>query len=161
LAPALRAPFSYDNYAAIASTINFASARDIVTASLQCGFFFAGLRPLKRRSLLYECDIFSFTHQRTALSDKSLHQFGKHQQVRDPRDRTTLAKGNLRIGPHGIRPLRRHRAHGLIVDAQHEPRTVTVVPLGNADKLPSAKRVKWVRHAHKTRRRDGRACILS
>jgi hypothetical protein len=95
------------------------------------------------------------------LSDESLHQLGKFQHVCDAQHRPVLAEGALRIGPHDIRPLRRHRAHGLLVDAQQEPRAIPVVPLGDADKLPSAQRVKWVRHAHKTRRRDGRACILS
>jgi hypothetical protein len=94
------------------------------------------------------------------LSEQSFHQLGKHQEVRDSRDCTTLPQGDLRIGSHGIRPLWRHRAHGLVVNAQHEPRAVPVVPLGDAYKLPSAERVKWVRHAHKTRRCDGKACIL-
>jgi hypothetical protein len=95
------------------------------------------------------------------LSDESLHQLGKLHQICDAQDRTTLAEGALWSGRHNIGPLRRHRAYGLVVDAQHEPRAVPVVPLGDADKLPSAERVKWVRHAHKTRRSDGRACILS
>jgi hypothetical protein len=71
-----------------------------------------------------------------------------------------LADGDLRIRRHDVRPLRRHRAHSLLVDAQQEPRAVTVVPLADANELLSAERMERMRHTHKTLRHVGRACIL-
>jgi len=95
------------------------------------------------------------------LPDEPLHQCGKRQQVCDPQDRATIAKGDLRIGPHHIRPMRRHRAHGLVVDPEQEPGAVPIVPLADADELLSRERVEWVRHPYKMRCRGRRACIMS
>jgi hypothetical protein len=95
------------------------------------------------------------------LFHQSVHQFSEPYQICDPEDRAALAKRDLRIGRHDIRPPRQHRAYGLVVDAEQKPRPVPVVPLAHADKLPPAEWVEWVRHAHKTRCREGSACILS
>ena len=56
--------------------------------------------------------------------------------------RATRADDDLRIGCDNVRPLRRHRADVIFVDAQQEPRPVAVVPLADADELPSAERVE-------------------
>lgn len=97
----------------------------------------------------------------TLLADQPIHQFGKLHKICDPDNRPALADGDLRIGRHVIRPLRRHRAHGLLANLEQEPRAVPVVPLADAYKLLSAERMKWMRHAYKARRCGGRPCILS
>jgi hypothetical protein len=108
------------------------------------------------------CGVFSFTPSRAwSLLDQSLHQFGQLQKIGDPDDRPSVADDHLRIGRHFVRPLRRHRADGLLVDLQKESRAVAVVPLADADKLPVTERMEWVRHAHKTRHPSRRGCILS
>jgi hypothetical protein len=112
--------------------------------------------------LAYRCGVFYFTPGATpSLLHQSLHQLGELYKIRDSDQGTTVADCDLRIGPHFVRPLRRHRADGLLVDLQKQPRAVPVVPLADAEKLTSAERVERMRHAHKTRRRDRRACILS
>lgn len=123
---------------------------------------YAHARTWKRRSKLYTSGVFPFTHDRTTLLvDQAPHQFGKRQKICDPDNRAAFADDDLRIGRHVIRPLRRYRAHGLLVDPQQEPRTIPVVPLADADKLLSGERVEWMRHAYKMRGRGRRACILS
>jgi hypothetical protein len=114
-----------------------------------------------RRSFLYACGIFCLTRAGpTGLSNESRHQVGKFQKIRDSEKCTALADDDRRVGRHGVRPVPWHRAHLIGFHAQQDPRAVPIVPLANADELPSAERVKRVRDAHKTRRCVGRACIL-
>lgn len=61
------------------------------------------------------------------------------------------AENDLRVGRHSVRPLRRHRAHPLVVNAQQKARAVAVVPLANADELLSLERVEGMGYAHKPR----------
>ena len=92
------------------------------------------------------------------LFDEARHQVGEREEISNPEHRAALAKDDLWIGRDDVGPLPRYRAEVLLVDAQQEPRPVPVVPLANADKLPSAERVERVGHAHKTRGRVRRAC---
>jgi hypothetical protein len=115
-----------------------------------------------RRHWLYIRGTFSFTHSWPArLSNESAHQVSKLQKIRHTEDRAPLAEDRLRVRRDGIRPLPRHRAGLIFVDAQQKPRAVTIVPLAHADELLSAERVERVRHTHKTCSRVRKTCILS
>jgi len=115
----------------------------------------------KRRSFADECGVVCFTLiSRALLPHVSLHQLGKLQQIRDPQQCAPAADHDLRIRCDDVGPVLRHRADMVSVDAQQEPRAVPVVPLANADELSSAERMEGVRHAHKTRRRVRKPCIL-
>jgi hypothetical protein len=94
------------------------------------------------------------------LLHQPLHQLRELQKVRQPGHCASFADGHLRIGCHFVGPLRWHRTDGLPVDLQQEPCAVPVVPPADAGKLPSAERVEWMRHAHKTRHSGRRSCIL-
>ncbi len=114
-----------------------------------------------RHNLPDDSGIFCFTVAGPiSLSDESRHQLGELQKIRDQEERTALADDDRWIGRHDVRPLPRHGAHAIGVDAQQEPRAVPIVPLADADELPSAQRVERVRDAHKTRRCVGTACSL-
>lgn len=65
-----------------------------------------------------------------------------------------LAYDDLRVWSNQIRPLRRNRANGRIVDAQQKTSAVTVVPLAHASELLAAEWMERVPDAHKTRRCD-------
>lgn len=116
----------------------------------------------KRRSFPYTSGGVVFTLISSALpSHQSLHELGKLQQIRQPQQRTTASDDDLGIGRDNVGPLPRHRANDIFVYAEQEPRAVPIVPFADAHELPPAERVERMRHAHKTRRRDRRACILS
>jgi hypothetical protein len=151
----------HNNYAAVRRTVKLTHVRIMHTRPLLCRQF-AGARCRKRHRLLYNCGTFSFTLTKLAwLPDESLHQVREFEKIREPEDRSPLAEDGLGIGRDDIRPVPRHRADMIFVNAQQEPRAVAVVPLAYADKLPSAKRMERVRHAHKTRRCVRRPYILS
>jgi hypothetical protein len=95
------------------------------------------------------------------MSTEPFHQSGKPQEIRDADKRPPLPDDDLRIGCDRIRPLRRDRAHVVLVDTQQEPRAVPVVPLAYAHELSPAERVERVHHTHKTRHCVRRGCILS
>ena len=65
-----------------------------------------------------------------------------------------LAYDDLRIRSNQIRPLRRNRADGRIVDSQQETSSIAVVPLAHASELFAAEWMERMRDAHKTRRYD-------
>jgi hypothetical protein len=92
------------------------------------------------------------------LLDEARHQVGKLQEIGNPNKRATLADDGLWIGCDDVGPLPRHRANVILVDAQEEPRPVPVIPLADADELPSAKGMERVGHAHKARPRVRRTC---
>lgn len=94
------------------------------------------------------------------LLHQSPHELLELPKIDNPCHGAPVPDGDLRIERHFVRPLRRHRADRFLVHLQQQPRTVPVVPLADADKLPPAERVEWVRHAHKTRCRRRNACIL-
>jgi hypothetical protein len=105
-----------------------------------------------RRSLPYIGGVISFTLTASALLfDETRHQVGKLQQIGNPQPPPSLAEDDLWVRCHDIRPRLRHRADLILLDAQQEPLPVPVVPLTNADKLPSGERVERVHHAHKAR----------
>ncbi|XXY36390.1 hypothetical protein WMF04_37560 [Sorangium sp. So ce260] len=113
----------------------------------------------RRHSWLYMCGVIPFTRLSPALLlDEVRYQAGKLQEIGYPEQRAALADDDLWIGRDYVGPLPRHRADVLLVDAPQEPRPVPVVPLAHADELPSAERVERVRHAHKARARERRAC---
>jgi hypothetical protein len=113
----------------------------------------------ERRSLPYSSGVICFTRPDPALLfDEARHQVGKLQEISYPEQRATLAEDDLWIGCDDIGPVPRHRADVILVHAKQEPRPVPVVTLADADKLPSAKRVERVDHAHKARARVRRAC---
>ncbi len=95
------------------------------------------------------------------LLHQSLHEVGELEKVRDSSHRTILADGNVRLGPHVVRPLRRHRADGLLVDPEQQPHAVPVVPPTDADQLSAAERVEGVRYTHKALGRSGKTGIPS
>ena len=142
---------SHDNYAARACAVN--RVRPLRT-HLRHLFHFGSARVprWKRRNCAYECGIFRFTPRWRALLDESLHQLGELHEISHPHNPPAIAHRDLEIGRHDVRPLQRHRAHGGLVDLEQEPRTVPVVPLPDADKLPPAERVERVRHPYKMRR---------
>lgn len=100
-----------------------------------------------RRNLPVVCGIISFT---TAPTGEPRNHVGEFEQIVPPEHRTSLADDGRRIVLHDVGPLRRHRANVLIVDLEQQPLPVAVVPLAHTDKLPSAERVEWMRHSHKT-----------
>jgi hypothetical protein len=118
------------------------------------------LSPSARRHLLpYIRGIILFTRLSPALLlDEVRHQVGKLQEIGHAEHPAALADDDLGIGCDGVGPLPRDGAHMLLVDAQQEPRPVPVVPLADADELPSAERVERVGHLHKARGRVRRSC---
>jgi hypothetical protein len=93
-------------------------------------------------------------------SAKLLYQPGEFQQIRHAEERTLLADDDLRVRHGEIRPLRRNRADGSLIDTQQETSTIPVVPLAYTSELFAAKGMEWVCDAHKTRRCDRSACTL-
>ena len=81
-----------------------------------------------------------------------IYQAFELQHLRHAKERTILAHDDLRIGGNEIRPLRRNRANGDIIDPEQETSSVTVVSLAYASELPAAERMEWMRDAHKTHR---------
>src|SRR5271170_4575163 len=61
------------------------------------------------------------------------------------------AHDNLRIRSNEIRPLRRNRANGAIIDTEQQTLPIAVVPLTYARELLAAERMKRMRYPHKTR----------
>jgi hypothetical protein len=103
--------------------------------------------------LHYIGGIVSFTARRpTSLADKPFDQLGKLEEVRKRHERSPAADHEFGIGHDEIGPLRRHRGNPISVDAEQQPRAVSVVSLADADELPPAQRVEWVRDTHKSRR---------
>ena len=107
-----------------------------------------------RRLCLYISGEVDFTH---ALSSSAihaphpLHQPREFEQIRHAKERTMLAQDDLRIGSNEIRPLRRNRADGHIIDSQQETSSIAVVPLAHAGELFAPMWMERVRDAHKTR----------
>ena len=73
------------------------------------------------------------------------------QQIRDAEKRTMPAHDNLRIRSNEIRPLRRNRANGYIIDTEQQTLPIAVVPLTYAHELLATERMKRMRYPHKTR----------
>jgi hypothetical protein len=92
------------------------------------------------------------------LFDEARHQAGKLQEIGYPEHPAAPADDDLWIGCDDVGPLPRHRADVVVVDAQQEPRSVPIVPLADADELPSAEGVERVGYAHKARACVRRAC---
>ena len=109
-----------------------------------------------RQKLPDMCGIIYFTLSNAPRFDQARDQIGQRQKIHHAKQRPALAHDRLQIGRDDVRPLSRHRAEAILVDTQQEPRPVAVVPLADADELPSAERVKWVGDAHKTL-----ACVRS
>ena len=61
------------------------------------------------------------------------------------------AHDNLRIRSNEIRPLRRNRANGYIIDTEQQTLPIAVVPLTYARELLATERMKRMRYPHKTR----------
>jgi hypothetical protein len=148
---------SHLNYAAIATAVKFGRSATSSTHSTHAGNG-ASSRVSKRHSLPYGSGIIGFTLADPALlSDEVRYQVGKSQEIGNPDQRATLADDDLWIGWDDVGPLPRHRVNVILVDAQKQPRPVPVVPLADADELPSAERVERVGHAYKTRARARKA----
>ena len=71
-----------------------------------------------------------------------------------------LAYNNLQVRSNEVRPLRRNRADGRIIDSEQETSSITVVPLAHAGELFAAQWMERVRDAHKARRWDRGTCTL-
>ena len=110
-----------------------------------------------RRLSLYTYGVITFTliwtRERTPAGEL-IYQPCEFEQIGQTEKRSMLAYDDLRVRSNQIRPLRRNRANGRIVDPQQETSTVTVVPLAHASELFAAQGVERVRDAHKGRRCD-------
>ena len=116
----------------------------------------------ERRSFPYNRGRVVFTLTSPMLpSHQPLYEFGELQQIRHSQERTPASDDDLGIGRDNVGPLPRHRANDIFVHAEQEPRAVPIVSFADAHELPPAQRVERVRHPHKTRCCDRRACILS
>ena len=114
-----------------------------------------------RRSWAYTCGIFSFTPRGTPLAlHQPLHQIRELQKVRQTDHGTVVADRHPRTGRRLVGPVHWHGADCLLVDLQQESRAVPVIPTPDANELPAAERMEWVRHAHKMRRCARRGRIL-
>ena len=60
-----------------------------------------------------------------------------------------LAYNNLQVRSNEVRPLRRNRADGRIIDSEQETSSITVVPLAHAGELFAAQWMERVRDAMK------------
>lgn len=89
-----------------------------------------------------------------------LDQSGEFQQIHYAEERLLPTDDNLGVRRHEIRPLRRNRADGHLIDVEQEPSAIAGVPLTYARQLLAAERMEWVRDAHKTRRCACNTCIL-
>ena len=89
-----------------------------------------------------------------------LDQAGEFQQISHAEERLLSTDNDLRIRRHDIRPLRRHRTDGRLINVQQEPPAISGVPLAYARQLLAAERMEWVRDAYKTRRCICNTCIL-
>jgi hypothetical protein len=89
-----------------------------------------------------------------------LYQSGEFQQIHHAKERSLRADAELRVRHPEIRPLRRNRADGRLIDLQQEPSARPGVPLAYARELFATEGMEGVRNAHKTRRCDRSACIL-
>jgi hypothetical protein len=93
-------------------------------------------------------------------SAELIYELCQCQQIRHTEEGTMLTYDNLWIRSLEIRPLRRNRADGRIIDLQQETSSIAVVPLAHGSELFATQGVKRVGDAHKTRRCDRRTCIL-
>ena len=115
-----------------------------------------------RRRFIYTCGRFPFTlNPDTTPPAELFYQLCEFQQIRHAEKRTIPAYDDLRIRSNEIRPLRRNRADGDIIDPEQETSSITVVSLAHASDLPAAERMKRMRDAHKTHRWDRITCILN
>jgi hypothetical protein len=87
-------------------------------------------------------------------------QSGEFQQIRHAHERSMPADDELWVRRHTIRPLRRNRADGRVIDVQQEPSAIPSISLTHARQLLATERMEWVRDAHKTRRCACNTCIL-
>ena len=69
-----------------------------------------------------------------------------------------LAYDDLRVRSNEIRPLRRNRADGCIIDLQQKTSSIAVVPFTYASDLLAAERMERMRDAYKTRGCDRSSC---
>jgi len=82
------------------------------------------------------------------------------QQIRHAEERPVLAYGDLRVRSTEIRPLRRNRANGRLIDSQQQTFPIAVVPVAHARELLAVKWMKRVCDAYKTHRCDRNTCTL-
>ena len=94
-------------------------------------------------------------------SAQLLDQPDEFQQIRHAKERSLRAENDFRVRCHKIRPLRRNRADGRLIDVQQQPSARPGVPLAYARQLLAVERMEWVRDAHKTRRCTCNTCILN
>lgn len=106
----------------------------------------------QRHSFLYNCGIVFFTRSRgPVLPGDALDQVGELEEISNPRNGLSAADHDLRIRRDEVRPLRRHRADSILVNAKQQPHPVGAVPPGHADKLLAAQGMERMRHTHKRR----------
>ena len=94
--------------------------------------------------------IICFTLGKALGFDQTRYQVSQRQKVRNAKQRSARADHHLRIRRDDVGPLPWHGAEANLVDTQQEPCPIAVVPLSDADELPSAERVKRVSYANKT-----------
>ena len=110
----------------------------------------------------FACGVFPFTYAAElalhsiwtpsgTAAPEFIYQPRQFEQIGQAEERTVPAYDDLRGRGDLIRPLRRNRANGRIVDPQQETSTVPVIPLAHASELLTAEWVERVRDAHKTR----------
>ena len=99
-----------------------------------------------RRNLPYE----PFSPLRLIAPAQPSHKAGEFQQIAHAEQRPLSAHDDFGIGRYNIRPLRRNRANRPIIEFEQQPHPKAVVSLAYASQLPSAERMKRMRHAHKT-----------
>lgn len=116
----------------------------------------------QRRNLANTDGVICITFPGAAFrSDEARHQVRELHQIGRAKQRARPAEDDLRIGRDDVSPPRWHRADVIVVDTKKQPRAVAVVPLADADELPSAERVKGMRDAHKARPQIRRASSSS
>ena len=115
-----------------------------------------------RHQLPYRCGRIILTFGRSLASAplaKTRDQKGQLQQIRDAQEGTPLPHKKLKIRSDRVRPLRRNRANGAVVDPQQQPLSRAVIPLPETNQPTAAERVERMRYPHKLHRSSGKACI--
>jgi len=85
------------------------------------------------------------------MSAELIYESSKFHQIHHAEERTVPAYNDFRVRSNPVRPLRRNRTDGFVIDPQQESSSIAVVPLAHAGKLFAAERMEWVCDAHKAR----------
>ena len=106
------------------------------------------------------CGVFSLTlaaefalhiirHLQRTKSAELIYESNKFHQIPDAEERTVPAYDDFWVRSNQVRPLRRNRTYGFVIDPQQEAFSIAVVPLAHAGELFSAEWMEWVRDTYK------------